>query len=150
MFPWSFARRVKYLSLTEKESKAGFRYVYSYPSDALDILNVITQGGEYLEKDKYAIFVSSDLSTKEVHTNIEKAQVEITVDVDNVSLWSPLFEELFQSALAVKLSHIYKLSQSDMNDVIQNYQSAKMSAESSSSNEETRVFDDYNPYVEAR
>lgn len=152
-YPWSFARRVVYLSLLDEASTKGYAYVYAFPSSALRLETVRidgTGGDVIIDRDQYAVFASSDLKSKQIHTNIEKAKAEITVDIVDENMFDPIFIEYFAAALAVKLGLIYKLNQSDMNDIKQHYAEMKSVAEASTSNEELRSFDTENEYIDVR
>lgn len=152
-YPWPFARRIISLSQLDIESSEGFSYVYAYPPQALSLLTVRVEGvggDTVLNKEDYTVLVSSDLKSKHIHANADKAKAEVTVDVVDETLFDALFIEYFAAALSVKLGHVYKLAQSDMNDIKQNYAEIKAMAEGLASGEELRSFDSGNEYVDVR
>lgn len=96
-FPWSFAtRRVKLTLIADKQFD--YEYAYRYPTGAIFIRKLFdAEHGWPIKDPKYQII--SDISGKEILTNMELAGCEYTADIEDASLFDPEFCE----ALAWKL-----------------------------------------------
>lgn len=158
MYPWSFSRQIVNLALLGEDPSSGYKYSYSFPSNALSILAVKANivGGRFLPRsygadiDGYMKIVNTSMSSVEIHTNIEQAQALICVDVEDAGLFDPLFIDLLASRIAVSLGYIYKVSSIDMKDIKALYYDSNISAMAAHANQEDIATDESNHYVDAR
>lgn len=154
MFPWSFAKKVQYLSIkTGVDSVAGYENVYSYPAQTLNLNAVgdlIIDGNLVDKKTAYQKFIGDDLNSSEIHTNFSQALCDITVDVINENIFPQLFSNLISYAMALSLGPLYGLKQSELDNIERKYMVLKVTAETASAKEENIPFDVENEYVEVR
>lgn len=153
MFPWPFASQVVSLPEKDVESDAGYSFVFKYPDQALNIrpvTNIASLVQEDTQRKWYEVFLASDLSGREIHTNINPFTVKITYDVENENLFDALFSDLLAASIAVKIAPLYNLDTKDFNLVLQQYALIKREAEKYGANLDNVPFDEENGYVEAR
>lgn len=153
MFPWPFAQQEVFLASKDVESTAGYGFVYSFPANALSVRTVAPAGlpvCDFSTANKFNVYLAADGLTKEIHTNIEKAKAQITVDVENATLFTALFADLHSAMIAVQIGKLYQLSRQDMADLQQDLAITKQMAEEAFANDTNVTFDACNPYVEAR
>lgn len=107
-FPWTFATRFEELAKLNIDEP---RFVFSYPTKALRILNIYASKEEYLARKCIRfptdiVRVENINGDKVIVSPYEKCFVEYVYDEENPENFSPLFTRLLYLNLALKLAKL--------------------------------------------
>ena len=108
-YEWDFARRTQGLisAPTPGEELAGWQYEYLYPSDCIQLRQVVPPWGSIPTNDpqpvRHAVSFNG-LTAKVVLTNVANAVAVYTAEVDDPTLWDADFTEAMVRALASALA----------------------------------------------
>ncbi len=151
---WSFARKVKSLSILEGETDPKYDFVYRLPVDCLkprrmlqpDIPTGQIYSGDYaytrlaeesLPEELRAVYepgVDSKGEVRTILTNLEQAQLVYTADYDNINLNTTVFNEALAIRLAMSLAMPIAASPSLSQSLGQAYQMTLQAAASQDMN----------------
>ena len=107
-FPWTFATRFEEVAKLNIDEP---RFVFSYPSNALRILNIYASKEEYLARRHLrfptdVVRVENINGTKCIVSPYEHCFVEYVYDEENPENFSPLFTRLLYLNLSLKLAKL--------------------------------------------
>jgi hypothetical protein len=89
---WNFAEKEEALALISDETLTGWEYLYVVPAKCLKIRSVFTEDTlEIPEPQPFKIGLSPVTAVKAIATDLEDAYIKYTRQVDDPSLWDPLF-----------------------------------------------------------
>lgn len=155
-FPWSFNTKTVSLSRLDATPYDGFDYVYSIPSNVLEVIKVGPEGTIFRnispgsQTNIFQVFPSSDGLRTEIHSRIELAVAEVSTTTISDNVLNPLFVDYFAYELARQLANIYKVSSNDRGILIQELIAARSLAFESSAKQSDVIFDQHNTYVDVR
>lgn len=153
---WTFASTSQSLATLDVDAKAGFSYVYSVPSNCLQIYKLATEDMVLINfpdgnKDNvFRQFVSDDGKSLEIHSSIALAHLLYVKENVSTALLPPLFIDYQAWEMASELADLYSLSDKAVQTIKTKAEMAKYKAiEADALNKETE-FDNYNPYIDDR
>ena len=108
-FSWPFAKRTAALTLVEDTSDddtAEWNFVYRYPSECIAVRRLF-MGGQLGRVDapgsRVEYRIGSDSAGTLIYTDIESAQCEFTIRIDNPEVYPSDFAAAFELLLASKI-----------------------------------------------
>lgn len=130
-FPWTFAVRKVQLALLTTTPE-DYKYAYRYPAECLAVRTMYHSGccDRIPKLNMYKI--GSDEEGRVIYTNIEKAVMEYTADIEDASL----FDAQFIDALAWKLAAEIAFKLTGRMDIAQNAQQAYLAFASQAQTED--------------
>ena len=156
-FNWGFNTRTEKLALISSGVLTdGYTYAYALPSNLLTVIKLGDVNDQFMtyeygnQRNIWEKALSSDGKKVEIHSNVELAQAKVTLDVETVALYDPLFKEYFAYALAMKLATAYRIDDKLYKQVKSEYLVALTNAKEHTSNQDRTAWDDSNEYVTAR
>lgn len=118
-FPWVFATKFIKLARASEDKVEGALYAYTYPAQAVRIVNIFSSEGDY--KTKNTRIKSSDNTRvsyindqKVILTDYEEPFAEIIYDEQIEENFPPLFVRMLYLEIAIRLA---KLSSADSTDM---------------------------------
>lgn len=97
--PWPFARKFITLALVEENPTAEWLYSYRYPASTIALRRILNDVRTAAPPIPY--LEGSDITGKLVYTDRQDAVVEVTADIEDVTI----FDEDFVDALRLGLAH---------------------------------------------
>ncbi|MEG2765758.1 MAG: hypothetical protein RR910_08415 [Acidaminococcaceae bacterium] len=133
-FPWPFAtRRVQLAAVHNKDKE--FEYIYRYPANALLVRKMYSENFCGLpDKNNYKIM--SDDSGLLILTNVPKAWLEYTANVEDCTLFDDEFMQCLSWKLASDIAFKLTSNASIMETCLQAYNAYFMESASDAGNEE--------------
>lgn len=100
-FPWNFARRRRLLAALAETPPANWAYVYALPEDCLAALFIAVPGMRAPRSDQRIPFeVAANDTQRVLYTDQPSAELVYSANVENPTLFDPLFIQALSFALA--------------------------------------------------
>jgi len=150
-YNWGFAR-TKPIALTQlSETSDEYDYVYSYPLDCVEVREIFNPNKAH-DDDllPFARGISEDGSTLVIFTDEYQAKAICTRRVTNAALFDPLFADAFSLRLASKIAFPLKRDPELARSLFQQYQLYAGVAAAKSLNEQFKLPEPSNGYIDAR
>jgi len=155
-FPWVFATKFVKLARASEEKVDGALYAYTYPKQALRIVNIFRNEQDYNLKNFRVKFpdntrVAYIEGQKVILTNYKEPFAEIIYDEQIEENFPPLFVRMLYLEIAVRLAKLSSADSTDMRILLSQLESEGEKAKMQSVGEDDnhlRVEDDY--YIRVR
>jgi len=143
---WNFATRRVVLG-EEIDEYTLYTYAYTYPSDCLYARRLLPSATEVV-----AFEVQANLSNsgRVILTDLEDAELEYTIDIENTNVMDPLFRGALSWLLAANLAPPLKAKTQLVQAMTQGYFAALSRAKMADANEGSTPLQQSNTFVDAR
>lgn len=137
IYDWNFARRRLTLTTHSDDAPSGvWEYRYQYPSDCVNLRKLQNAGGDLIDPIPFEIELDDNLDNKSIVTDLDEAIAVYTMDLTEVSLFSPLFVDMLSFAISSHLAFALTGKQELRREMIGNFQSLQRVAPASNANEQ--------------
>lgn len=90
-FPWPFATKIAALALVEEEPNDEWLYSYRYPADCFFFRRILSGMRQETNASRVPTKISRDDDGKLIFCDVEEAEAEYTVDVEEPADWDSDF-----------------------------------------------------------
>jgi len=103
-FPWPFATRFIAVGLVEEDPTSEWAFSYRYPSDCLVIRRLLSNQRIDTQQSRIPYKVGSDASGRLIYTDLEDAEIEYTVLIDDPNLYPDDFVLALSYRIAMQVA----------------------------------------------